>query len=184
MRVTPILTSLQAAAGGGLTDVNLGLTIWTIVLFVLFAFVLGKFAWGPLLALIDEREKGVKNEIEGAQKANAEAAQLLEKHKELVREAGREREEILKRALLEAEQIKNDIQGKARGEAEQILERARAQIERERDAAIGQLRQTVADLAIEAAGKIVQSSLTPEAQRKIVDEYVAGLAAPGPSGRA
>ena len=143
-----------------------------------------KFAWGPLLATIDAREKSVRDEVEGAHRANAEAAQLLEKHRELVRDVGREREEILKRTRAEAEQIKAELQAKARAESDQILERAREQIGRERDAAITALRAQVADVAIEAAGKIVQSSLSKDAQRKLVDEYVASLEAQKRAGRA
>jgi F-type H+-transporting ATPase subunit b len=176
---SPSLASLPLAAGGGgsLTDIDFNLTLWTLVLFVAFAGILWKFAWGPLLATIEAREKTVKDEVEGAHRANTEAAQLLEKHKELVRDAGRERDELLKRTRAEAEQVKADLQTKARVEADQILERAREQIGRERDAAITLLRAQVADVAIEAAARIVQSSLTKDAQRKIVDEFVASLEA-------
>ena len=174
-----ILSTLLLAEGGGgsLTDIDFNLTLWTLVLFVLFAGVLGKFAWGPLLATIDAREKSVKDEVQGAHRANAEAAQLLEKHKELVRDAGREREDLLKRTRAEAEQIRNDLQAKARTEADQVLARAKEQIQRERDLAITVLRGQVADVAIEAAAKIVESSLTKDAQKKIVDEFVASLEA-------
>jgi F-type H+-transporting ATPase subunit b len=180
------LSSLLLAAEGGssFTDINFNLTLWTLVLFVLFAGVLWKFAWGPILATIDEREKSVRAEVEGAARANTEAAQLLEEHKELVRDAGRERDEILKRTRAEADQAKAELQAKTRAEADAILERAREQIGRERDAAITALRAQVADVAIEAAARIVQSSLTKDAQRKIVDEFVSSLEAQGRPGRA
>jgi F-type H+-transporting ATPase subunit b len=173
------LFALLVAEGGerSLTDIDFNLTLWTLVLFVLFAGVLWKFAWGPLLATIAGREKAVRDEVEGAHQANAEAAQLLEKHKELVRAAGREREDLLKRTRAEADQIRNDLQAKARAEADLTLERAREQIQRERDAAITLLRTQVADVAIEAAAKIVESSLTKDAQKKLVDEFVASLEA-------
>ena len=173
------LSALLLAEGGGgsLTDIDFNLTLWTLVLFALFAGVLWKFAWGPILATIDAREKSVRDEVEGAHRANALAAQLLEKHKELVRDAGREREDLLKRTRAEAEQIRNDLQAKARTEADQVLERARQQIQRERDLAITALRAQVADVAIEAAAKIVESSLTKDAQKKLVDEFVASLEA-------
>jgi F-type H+-transporting ATPase subunit b len=173
------LATLLLAEGGGssLTDIDFNLTLWTFVLFVMFAGLLWKFAWGPILGVIDAREKTVREEIEGAHRANAEAAQLLEKHKELVRDAGRERDELLKRTRADAEQIRNDLQAKARAEADLTIERAREQIQRERDAAITLLRAQVADVAIEAAAKIVESSLTKDAQKKLVDEFVASLEA-------
>ena len=80
----PALLAAASAeeAGGGLANVNLGLTIWTIVLFALFAAVLSKFGWGPLLRAIEEREKGIRDAVEGAQKAHDEAQALVAQHKE------------------------------------------------------------------------------------------------------
>ena len=159
-------------AAGGLTDINFGLTLWTIVLFVLFAFLMTKLGWGPLLKAIEEREKGIRGAVDGAQKAHAEAQVLLAQHKEMLREAGREREEIIKRALKDAEQLKADLASRAKAESDQMVQRAREQIEREKNQAILELRAQVADLAVEAAAKIVESSLTPEAQRKLVDDFI------------
>jgi len=159
-------------AAGGLTDINFGLTLWTIVLFVLFAFLMTKLGWGPLLKAIEEREKGIRGAVDGAQKANTEAQALLAQHKEMLREAGRERDEIMKRALKEAEQLKADLTTRAKAEGDQMVQRARDQIDREKNQAILELRGQVADLAVQAASKIVQSSLTPEAQRKLVDEFI------------
>ncbi len=165
-------TALALLAAGGLTDVNLGLTLWTIVLFVLFAGLMSKLGWGPLLRAIEEREKGIRGAVDGAQKAHTEAQGLLAQHKELMREAGREREEIIKRALKDAEQLKADLSARARAESDQMVQRAREQIDREKNQAILELRSQVADLAMEAASKIVTSSLTPDAQRKLVDDFI------------
>lgn len=173
MPLPPLTAALVAA--GGLTDIDSALFYETLVLFALFAFVLTKFAWKPLLQMIEEREKGIRESVESAQKANADAQALLEKHKEMLREAGREREEIIRKALQEAETFKADLESKARAEGEQLIQRAKEQVEREKNAAILELRSQVADLAIEAAGRIVTSSLTPEAQRKLVDEFVASV---------
>jgi F-type H+-transporting ATPase subunit b len=162
-------------ASGGLTDVNLTLTIATLVLFVIFAFVLGRFGWAPLLGMIEEREKGIREAVEGAHKANTEAQALLLRHQDLVREAGREREEILKRALHEAETLKNDVVSRAREESERLLLRAKDQIQREKNQAILEVKGQVADLAVQAAAKIVTSSLTPDAQRKLVSDFIEAL---------
>ena len=124
--MTSMLAAFAAAAAeggskGGLTDFNSTLFVATLVLFAIFAFVLGKFGWKPLLAMVEEREGFVRNAVEGAEKANAEAQSLLEKHKEMLREAGREREEIMKRALQDAEALKADLAAKARAESESIV---------------------------------------------------------------
>ncbi len=164
-----------ALAAGGFTDLDLGLTIWTVVLFVLFAFVLTKFGWKPLLAVVEEREKSIHEAVSSAQRAQAEAQSLLAQHQELVREAGRQREEIIKRAMADAEQVKGDIMTTARTEAERLVEKARDQIEREKRLAIQELRAQVADLAVEGAARIVQSSLTPEVQKKLVRDFIEEL---------
>lgn len=161
--------------GGGLTDIDSTLFYSTLVLFVIFAFVLGKFAWGPLLKIIDEREQSVREQVEGAQKAQTEAQALVVQRQEQLSAAAREREELIARAQKEAELIRTDLMGKARSDAEAIVEKAKQQIQQEKSRAIQELRSQVADLAVEAAGKIVESSLTPEAQRKLVDDYIRAL---------
>jgi F-type H+-transporting ATPase subunit b len=173
------MTSLAGAlvAAGGLTDVEPVLFWSTLILFALFAAVLGKFGWGPLLQVIEEREKNVKDAVEGAQKAKVEAEALLAQHRELLREATREREEIVKRAIGEAEQLKADLAARAKSESDQMIQRAKDQIEREKARAILELRAQVGELAVEAAARIVKSSLTPDAQKKLVDEFISTLPA-------
>ena len=173
MTLSPLSAALLAA--GGLTDVDFTLAVLTVVLFLIFAFVMGKFGWGPLLKLIEEREGGIRDAVQSSEKANAEAKALLEKHREMLRDAGREREEIIKKSVQEADQLRSDLSAKAKTESEQIVKRARDQIEREKVQAIRDIRAEVANIAIEAAAKIVTSSLTPEVQRKLVDEYIATL---------
>ena len=160
---------------GGLTDIDLMLTVSTVILFTLFVIVLSKFAWGPLLSAIDEREKSIRDAIESSRKANAEAAAVLAQHQELVRQIGAEREEIIKKATKEAEEFRADLMNKARSDGEDIVRRAKAQIERESAVALAKLREEVADLAVLGASKIVASSMTPEAQKKLVAEFVGSL---------
>ena len=158
-----------------LTDINTALSVWTVVTFVLLLIVLGKFAWKPLLQMVAEREKTVREQVEGAEKARNEAQALLDKRQEMLKDATREREEMIARATQEAEHVRKELTAKARADAEQIVQKALAQIEREKTKAILELRSSVADLAMQAAEKIVKSSLTPEAQRKLVDETIAAL---------
>ena len=160
---------------GGLTDIDWTLSVFTIVVFVLFVLVLSKFAWGPLLTAIDAREKSIRETIEGAQKANAEAATLLAQHKDLVRQIGAEREEIITKAAKEAEVFRADLMAKARSDGEDIVRRAKEQIARETAVALAKIREEVADLAVLGASKIVASSMTPEAQKKLVTDFVNSL---------
>ena len=184
--LTPIAAPLvlAAAGGGGLLSVDVTLLWGTVVVFVLFAWILGKFAWGPLLKIVDEREKTIREQVDAAQQAAADSRDLLVQHQELLRGAGREREEILAKAVKEADSLRADLVGKARAEADQAVARAREQMQREKDQAIAELRAQVADIAVEAASRIVKSSLTEEAQRKLVDDYITELPRAQKEGRA
>jgi len=165
--ITPLLV-----LEGGLTDINWSLSFFTIVTFTIFVLVLAKFAWGPLLKAIDEREKSIRDATESAQKANAEAQAALAQHKDLIRQIGAEREEIIKKATKEAEEFKAGLMTIARNEGDDIVKRAKEQIARETSVALAKLREEVADLAVLGASKIVASSMTPEAQRKLGSDFV------------
>jgi F-type H+-transporting ATPase subunit b len=166
------------ASGAGtpsLTDINFGLVLWTLILFTLFAFVLGKFGWRPMLKMLEEREQSIRQAIDGARTASDEAQALLAQRTEAMREAAREREAMLKRAMSEAEQASQQIIEKARRESEALVGRAKEQITREKDQALLELRAQVAELAMGAAERIVTASLTPEAQKKLVEEFLTAL---------
>jgi F-type H+-transporting ATPase subunit b len=184
--LTPIALSLAAAEGGagGLLSIDATLLWATLVVFALFAWVLGKFAWGPLLRIVDEREKTIRDQVDSAQQAAAEAKDLLVQHQEMLKGAGREREEILQKAVKEAEAVRADLVTKARADADQVVSKAREQMQREKDQAVAELRAQVADIAVEAASRIVKSSLTEEAQRKLVDDYIKELPRAQKEGRA
>jgi F-type H+-transporting ATPase subunit b len=170
-----LLAASEGGGGGGLLNVDRTLYFATWVLFGLFALVLGRFAWRPLLEIVANREKTVREQVEGAEKAQAEAQRLLAEQREKLRAMARDRDEMMDRARKEAEQVRAELVSKARGDAEQILTRAREQIERDASQAIQEVRTQIADLAVEAAERIVKSSLTREAQKKLVNDYIAGL---------
>lgn len=167
--------AMLLSAGGGLANIDWGLFLWTLILFALFAGILARFGWKPLLKLIEDRERSVREAVEGAKKANAEAEALLARHQDLLRSAGREREEILKKSIQEADKIRAELVGKAKDEAESLIGRAREEIQRETRQALVEARLQIADLAVEGASKIVASSMTPEAQKKLVQDFVDNL---------
>jgi F-type H+-transporting ATPase subunit b len=164
-----------AASKGGLTDINLMLTVLTLVLFGLFALVLGKLGWKPLLDMIEEREHTIRRSVEDAHQANTQAQALLVQHKETLREAGQQREDILKQAFADADQARQTLLAQAKADSERLLEKAKEQIQREKQLALQEIRGEIAELAIGAASRIVESSLTEDAQRKLVDEFIEGL---------
>ena len=168
--------------GGGLYDINTGLSFWTLVVFGILVFILGKYAWGPILAAVDAREKGIQAALDEAAGRNQEAETLLEKYKENLADARRQANELLAEGKTAGDSIRMEIEEKARGEAQSIIERARAEIERERDAAIAEIKRESVDLALSAATRLMKENLDQEKDRALVERYLAEMGGVGGEG--
>ena len=164
----------------GIMDLNPGLTLWTAITFLLLILVLSKYAFGPIVRMLDERERTIRDAIDQAKKEREEAERLLAQQKESLVKAQREAAELAKRSQQEMEAFRQQLTAQARKEADDLVVTARKTIEEEKVKAVAQLRAEVADLAIAAAGRIVKSGLDEKAQRQLVDEYIRDL----PAGRA
>ncbi len=158
--------------GGGLFAVDPGLSIWTIVMFLLVLFILGKFAWRPMLDALDAREAGIRESIDEAKQMREEAAAALEEHRKQLGDARRQAQEIVGEAREAGEALRRDIEGKAREESERILERARREIQRERDQALEALRRQSVELALAAAARLLDRKLDGELDRKFIEDYL------------
>jgi F-type H+-transporting ATPase subunit b len=161
--------------GGGLFDINFGLMIWTVVIFVCVLTVLWRFAFGPILAAVQSREEGIQKALDEAKSRQEEAEKLLKEHKAQLADARRQAQEILAEGREAAGRLQKELEGKAREESDAILARARAEIEREKDAAVDVLRRETVDLALAAASKLLHEKLDGEQDRKLVMNFVDGL---------
>jgi F-type H+-transporting ATPase subunit b len=161
--------------GGGVYDMNTGLSVWTLIVFAGLVFLLGKFAWGPILKMVDEREKGIQSALDQAAASNAEAAKLLEQHKAQLADARRQASELIAEGRSAGEAVRKEIEEKARTEAQSILDRAKDEIGRERDAALETLRKESVELALAAASRLMQENLDQAKDRAIVERYLAEL---------
>lgn len=150
-------------------DINPGLSIWTTVVFVLLVLVLGKFAWKPLLKTLQDREDKIRDSLEQAERARAEAAELLKQNERNMARAEEEYQKIIREAKALGEKVKEDIVDKAHQHAQHELQAAKDEIKRDIEAAKQQLRGEVADLAIKAAEKILDETLDAARHKKIVD---------------
>lgn len=153
-------------------DINPGLMVWTIVTFILLAFVLGKYAWKPLLKSLHDREDAIRDALDQSEKARAEAAELLKQNEKNMARADEEYQKALREGKALAEKLKEEIVTKARQQAQQELQHAKEEIQRDIEAAKQQLRNEVADLAIKAAEKILDENLDPAKQKKLVDSVL------------
>ncbi len=175
---TPVAIVAQGhgeEGGGGLFDINVGLIIWTIIIFLSVLTVLWRFAFGPILAAVHAREEGINKALDEARTRQAEAEKLLEEHKKQLADARRQAQEIVAEGREAGGRLQKEIEGKARDEGEAILIRARAEIGREKDAAVDALRQGAVDLALAAASKLLHEKLDGEQDRKLVMDYVDGV---------
>jgi F-type H+-transporting ATPase subunit b len=164
----------------GIMDLNPGLTLWTAITFLLLILVLGKYAFGPIVKMLDERERNIRDAIDQAKNERAEAEKLLAQQKDSLLKAQRDAAELAKRSQQEMEAYRSQLTAQAKKESDELVANARKQIEEEKTKAVAELRAQVADLAVGAASRIVKSSLDDKTQRQLVDEYIKDL----PAGRA
>ena len=155
-----------------LLEIEPGLIIWTLVTFVLLLIVLKAVAWKPLLALLDEREKRIQNALDQAEKARQEAQDAAEENRRALEQAQAEARQAISEGREAAERVAQEVRQRAEGEAQQMLEQARRTIQQERDQAILELRNRVADLALLAAGRVLEDNLDDTRNRQIVDEFI------------
>lgn len=164
---------LAAAEGEpGLFSLNLGLYIWTIVVFLVVLAVLRRFAWGPILGAVESREKSIQSAIDEAARLREEAMELLEEHRRQLADSRRQSQQILAEAREAGEQLRRQIEEKARSEGEAMISRARDEIEREKKAALDELRRESVELALAAAGRLVQQKLDAQADRAIIEAFL------------
>lgn len=153
-------------------DINPGLIVWTIITFVLLVAVLSKYAWKPLLQALHEREDKIRSALEQAEKARAEAAELLKQNERNMARAEEEYQKTIREGKALAEKLKEEIVNKAKQQAQRELQMAKEEIQRDIDAAKQQLRSEVADLAIRAAEKILDETLDQQRHKKLVDNFL------------
>lgn len=174
--MNPLVTPPLAA---GIMELNPGLTLWVAITFLVLIVVLAKVAWGPIVKMLDERERTIREAIDQAKKERAEAEKLLGQQKDSLAQARREAADLAKKGQQEVEALRAELTAKARKEADELVAAARRTIEEETRKASADLKAQVADLAVGAATRIVKSSLDEKAQRALVEEYLREL----PAGR-
>ena len=158
-----------------LLDPHVGLIIWTIITFLVVLFVLKKFAWPHLLAALDEREKRISDAIAAAEQARQEAEEVLREHQQKLAAADEEARQIVAEAREAGANVRQTIVSQAREEAERMLDQARTSIESEKRAAIAELRRETANLAVQAAGALIDANLDDERNRGLVDDLIAKI---------
>ena len=172
----PLAAQEAEAPKGGLLSPSGGLMVWTLVIFAILLFVLSRYAYPKILEAVEARDKAVEDALAAAKKDREEAAALLAEHKRQLDTARDEVQKLITSARADGEKVRADVIEQAHREQQQMLERARAEIISERDRAIAVLRRETVDLAVRAASKVIERNLDVEANRAVVESFLASIA--------
>jgi len=159
---------------GGLGELGISwpTLITQVVTFVILLVLLRVVAYKPIMRMLDERSRRVKESVEQAEELKKQSAAAQDEMKKQLEQASREGQERIARALKAGEDVKQKAQEDAKKEAEALITRARSEIQRERDDAIGEVRREFADLTVLAAGKVIEKSLDKEDHRELIDKVL------------
>lgn len=170
--------TLPVLFAASFTDVRPGLIFWTIVTFLILAFVLKAKAWGPILSLVQEREKSITNAIESAKRERAEAEKLLAEQKTAIADARREAAEMMRKNQADMERFREELMAKSRKEAEELVATGRRQIADEKTKAIAEVKAMAVDLGLDVAQKLLNERLDDARHRSLAEQFVQQMPAP------
>ncbi len=170
------LVSVPAASSGSfLVSPNVGLMVWTLLLFGISMYLLSKLAFPRITEALDKRQRSIEDSIDAADRTRSEADALLVEYRERLKEARGQADEIVDRARKAADMHERDSQEDAKARREQMMEQTRRDIETETRRAIQEIRREVADLTVMATEKVTRKTLTEDDQRRLVDEALSEL---------
>jgi F-type H+-transporting ATPase subunit b len=155
-----------------LLSVEPGLLIWTIIIFFILLLILKKYAWGPLLKSLNEREQSIKDSVEKAEYLKQEAEKILAQNKALLAKADEDARKVITEGKELAEKLRNEMVNKTNEDTSRMITQAKNEIEREKMAALNSLKDEIANLAVQAAGKIIDENLDAAKQKKLLDGFI------------
>lgn len=147
-----------------------GLFIWTIITFLVLLALLAKFAWKPLLTLLEKREETIRKSLDDAEKAKEELDRLTSEGDAIVAKARAEAQSIIAEGKSAAEKVRNETINNAKEQASGLLEKAEQRIQAEKDKAIQEIKNEVVDLSLTAAEKLIRKNLSSEENKALIEE--------------
>jgi F-type H+-transporting ATPase subunit b len=164
-----------SSSGSFLISPNVGLMVWTLLLFLISMYVLAKLAFPRISEALDKRQKAIEDSIDAAERTRQEADSLLADYRERLKEARGQADEIVDRARKAAETHERESQEEAKAKRDQMMEQTRRDIETETRRAIQEIRREVADLTVLATEKVTRKTLNDEDQRRLVEDALSEL---------
>jgi len=175
LSAAPVLAQEEHAGPPNLLEPNFGVMAWTLIIFLILMFALSKFAFKPLFAAVEAREKALEDAIAGAKRDREEAEQLMAQQRAQLEAARTEAQTIIADSRGTAERMRTDLLAQTKQQQEEMLEQARRVIESEKVAAIAQLRREAVDLAIAGASRVIEKNLDSAGNRQIVESFLSSL---------
>jgi len=163
------------SGGSFLVSPNVGLMIWTLIVFALSMWFLGKYAFPRIQEALDKRQRAIEESIDTAERARRQAAELLEEYRERLAAAREQADDIVSRARKAGEVHEAEAVADAKRKREEMMEQTRREIQSETRRAIQEIRAEVADLTVLATEKVTRKTLTEDDQRRLVEEAVGEL---------
>lgn len=176
LSAAPLLAQEAAPSGPpNLLEPNFGVMAWTLIIFLILMFVLSKFAFKPLFAAVEAREKALEDAIAGAKRDRAEAEQLMSQQRAQLEAARTEAQSIIAGSRAISEKMRSDLLAQTKEQQSEMIEQARRAIESEKVAAIASLRKEAVDLAIAGASRVIEKNLDSAGNRQIVESFLSSL---------
>jgi len=168
----PATPWIIAAGGGALTDISVWTMMWSLVAFFVTLWALSKMAWPMLAEKMEEREKRIREGLDKAEEAERRAEELLQQQESVLAKAREEASQLIAEGREAATRIKNETVEAAQTEIAKERDRAKKEIEVERRKAVGELREAAIDLTLEAAGRVLERSLTDDDHRRLANDVI------------
>jgi F-type H+-transporting ATPase subunit b len=167
--------SAAASAPANLLSPNYGLMAWTLIIFVLLAIILARFAFGPITRSVEAREQALDDAMNAAKRDREEAARLLAEHRAALDASRGEAQKIIADAREAAERVRAELMEHAHADQARLMERTRQEIESEKEKAITELRREAVELAIAGASRVIEKNLDQPTNRQIVERFLASV---------
>jgi F-type H+-transporting ATPase subunit b len=173
--MSAVLVPAAGSSGSFLISPNVGLMVWTLLLFLLSMYILSKLAFPRITEALDKRQHAIENSIDEAERIRHEADKLLAEYRERLHEAREQAEGIVQRARRTAETHESEAVKQAQLRREELMDQTRRDIEAETRRAIAEIRSEVADLTVMATEKVTRKVLSEDDQRRLVEETLSEL---------
>jgi F-type H+-transporting ATPase subunit b len=147
---------------------NVGNALWTLIIFVIVVVILGKFAWGPVLSLLKQREDFIHKSLADAKRDRDEAEARLKENAAKLQNSQAEAFAIVEKARQDAERLRDDLRQRAQTEADAMIKKAQREIESQTAQAVRQIRQETVDLSVTIASKLLRRNVTKEDNEKLI----------------